>query len=192
MLIYVINLHRRPERLDAMREELKKQGLNAKLFTAIDEKPGYIGCKKSHLLLFEKCKTEPFFLILEDDCTFIEDISYFDECVRQLPLNWDCLYLGGSPRKPQERYSDNLFWANGVYTTHAILWHNRKGGAIEYILSHKDDIEKIDNYFASVIQPLFNCYLTYPLIITQIQSPSDTCKRSDLSTIVKNYNIFCK
>jgi GR25 family glycosyltransferase involved in LPS biosynthesis len=192
MLIYVINLHRRPERLDAMREELKKQGLNAKLFTAIDSKIGWQGCRDSHLAVLDKCQKDPFFIILEDDCTFVEDISYLDECVRQLPKEWDCLYLGGSPRKPQERYSDNLFKANGVYTTHAILWHTRKGGAVEYILSHKDDIEKIDNYFASVIQPLLNCYLSYPLILSQTQTQSDTCRRSDTSTIIKNFNAFCK
>jgi len=192
MVTYVINRDARKDRLDSFRKEITLQGINAKRFPAIENKVGYIGCRDSHLELLAKIPPNDYMLILEDDVTFVNDFDYLAEAVSQAGKEWDAIYLGGSPRKPQERYSDNLFKANGVYTTHSILWHNRPNGAVEYILSHKQDIGKIDCFMASTIQPLFNVYMTYPIICSQYQSQSDTCKRADLSTIVKNYNAFCK
>ena len=109
----------------------------------------------------------------------------------QLPSKWDCLYLGASPKEPQVRYSDNLFRLNNAHVTHAIIWHNRKDGAVDYILEHRNEINKIDDYFAKVIQPRFNCFVIYPMLCTQKQTKSDTCGRSDVSTIVNNYNRYC-
>jgi len=167
-------------------------GLNGKRFSAIEG--GWRGCAASHITLLDQHKNEEQLCILEDDCLFIEDINpYMYQSIEQLPTDWDMLMLGGSPRKPQVKYSENLFCANGVYTSHAILWHTRKGGAVEYILSHKKDVQKWDVYLATVIQPLFNCYMTDPLICTQKEGfQSDTCRRADVSTIQKNFNAFCK
>jgi hypothetical protein len=192
MVVNVINLNSRPERLSQIREELSKVGMNAKRFEALTG--GWKGCRDSHLALLEANKSEPFHIILEDDCVFSNDFNeVIIEAIKELPTDWDCLYLGGSPRKTQERYSDHLFKANNVWTTHSIIWHNRTGGAVEYILSHKDDILKWDVYLSSVIHNLFNCFLVFPLLCDQRETgTSDTCKRSDVSTIKKNYQIFCK
>ena len=54
------------------------------------------------------------------------------------------------------------------------------------------DIKKIDVYMRDVIQPLFNCFITYPMLATQRSSKSNVAIRSDVSTIVKNYNLYCK
>ena len=191
MKTFVINLNRRPERWVVTKEHLYLQGFIATRFPAIDN--GWQGCRDSHLAILEKCKKEVFFFVFEDDVLFINDRSYLNECVSQLPNDWDCLFLGASPQDPQERYSDNLFRLKNAKTTHAILWHTREGGAVDYILSHKEDIGKIDDYFCREIFPKFNCFLTYPLLCTQRETgTSDTCKRSDVSTIEKNYNKYCK
>jgi GR25 family glycosyltransferase involved in LPS biosynthesis len=190
MIIYVINRDDRPERLASVREELSKQGLNAHRFKAIEG--GWRGCRDSHLALLEKCKDEVSFLVLEDDCMFVNDKNpYLMQAIDQLPSNWDMFYLGGSPQKPQERYSDNLFRARDVKTTHAIFWHNREKGAVNWILRNKDHAQKWDVFLMEWIQSCFNCYLIYPMLCTQKQSKSDIAHVSDCSTIIKNYNKYC-
>jgi len=193
---YCINLDRRPDRWVVVREELNSHGFNLTRFSAIDTKPGWKGCRDSHLAILEQAKNEVAFMVFEDDVHFLYDKDTTDlvlnKALQQIPSDWDCLFLGASPQQPQERYSDNLFRLKNAYTTHAILWHTRPNGAIEYILKNKDRINKIDVFFSSEIFTTFNCYLVYPLLVTQRQTQSDCCKRSDLSTIVRNYNLYCK
>ncbi len=191
---YVINRPDRPERLAHAREQLSQQGLNARLFEAIIARRGWEGCRDSHLAIMEKCKTDVIFGIFEDDILFIENFNdVVPFAIGELPADWDALYLGASPKQPQERYSSHLFRLKNAHCTQGILWHTRKGGAVEYILSHKDQIKKIDDFFANTIQPLFNCFITYPMVATQTDKfKSDTCSKSDVSTILKNYNRYCK
>jgi len=193
MISYVINRDDRPERLRDVTEEFRRVGINPRRFSAIVDKPGWKGCTKSHLAIFEKCKNETVFSVYEDDVVFLPD--YYDiawEAWGQLPEDWDCLYYGVSPREPQIRYSDNLFRVHHAYTTHAILWKNRPKGAVAFILNNKDKIHKYDVFIAEQVQPQFNCFVTYPLVCTQRQYKSDTCTRSDVSTIERNYLQFCR
>lgn len=188
--IYVINRQDRPDRLSDIREQLSMQSLNAHRFQAIEG--GWRGCRESHLTLLEKCKDDKMFLILEDDCLFVNDINpYLQMAIEQMPVKWDMLMLGGSPQKPQKRYSDNLFTARDVLTTHAILWHPRFNGAVDWILHHKDYVQKWDDFLVEWIQSCFNCYITSPLICTQKQTKSDIARRSDVSTITRNYDKYC-
>jgi len=188
---YVINLNRRVERWQYVKEHLADLGIKVIRFPAIDTKPGWVGCRESHLQILELCKDEEVFTIYEDDVKFVGGPDSIEPIMSQLPPDWDCLYLGASPKEPQERYSENLFRLKNAHVTHAIVWHNRKDGAVEYILSHKHHIRKWDDYLATVIQPMFNCFVVYPLVATQIQFQSDTCGRSDVSTIESNYNKYC-
>ena len=169
--------------------------MNARRFDAVIDKKGYVGCKLSHLAIIEKCRTDVAFMILEDDCVFLNDMNpYVEEAIRQLDPQWDMLHLGASPHSPQERYSENLFRLRGAYTTHAIIYHPRENGAVDYILRHKGDIKKIDVYYAEYIQSLFNVFVVYPMILTQrdYNGQSDTCSRCDTKTIEKNYNQYCR
>jgi GR25 family glycosyltransferase involved in LPS biosynthesis len=194
MDIYVINRDDRPERLSDFIVELQNQDLNAHKFSAIIDKTGWKGCAKSHLALLKEIGYNKEMLILEDDVVFLvpDLIRHLDLCRHDLPDDWDCLYLGGSPQEPQEKYTDFLYRARNVLCAHAILWRKRAGGAVEYTLAHKGDIKKIDDYFAKNIQLLFNCYMARPILATQMQYKSDTCLRSDVSTILINYKKFCQ
>lgn len=192
MLSYVINLDRRVERWYYIREHLADLDIKPIRFPAIDNK--WKGCRDSHLAIIEKCFNMPDvteFAIYEDDAKFLQPWSIVEEAMSQLPDSWDCLYLGASPQVPQERYSDNLFRLYGAWTTHAMIWHKRRGGAIEYILNHKSDIGKIDVFMSNIIQANFGVFVTYPMVATQVQFQSDTCHRSDVSTIEVNYKKFC-
>jgi len=193
MRCYVINLDRRADRWAVTRDYLYDKGFDVTRFSAIDDR--WRGCRDSHLAILEQNKHLPITVIFEDDILF----TYEDDIIRrifdsmaEMPVDWDCLYLGASPKEPQERYSEHLYKLNNAHVTHAILWHNREGGAVDYILEHRNDIDKIDDFFAKTVQPMFNCYVCYPLLSTQRQTQSDTCKRSDVSTIEKNYKLYCK
>jgi hypothetical protein len=194
MVVNLINRADRPERYAFAREQLSKVGFNAKRFDAVIDEVGWKGCRDSHLILLDRHKTDAFHILFEDDIEFTnEDFhSVMQEAITELPPDWDALYLGANPTKEQEQYSDHLYRLNGAYCTHAIIWHNREGGAVEYMLEHADEILKIDVFISSVLMPKFNFFLTRPMLVTQHQFQSDTCKRSDVSKIVSNYNKFCK
>ena len=191
MHIEIIHRADRPERVDVLQREFMLQDINGHIFSAIVGDLGWEGCRDSHLAVMKKCKSLKTFAIFEDDVKFLHPFSSLDIIMKQLPKEWDCLYLGGNPQKPQERYSLNLFRCTDTLCTHAIIWHNRKGGVINYILDHKDEIKKIDVFFRNEIQTNFNCFLTDPLICTQWQYQSDTCRRSNVGAIAYNYSRYC-
>jgi GR25 family glycosyltransferase involved in LPS biosynthesis len=194
MVVHLINRVDRPERLAFAREQLSKVGFNAHRFEAVIDDVGWRGCALSHLQLFDKCKSSPFHIIFEDDIEFTDADFHgvMQGAIKELSPDWDALYLGANPTRPQEQYSEHLYHLNGAWTTHAIIWHNREGGAVEYMLEHADEILKIDVFISSVLMPKFNFFLTRPMLVTQHQFQSDTCKRSDVSQIQKNYNKYCK
>ena len=193
MKIIAINRADRTDRLIQITEELSLQGLTFTPFNAIIDKHGWCGCRDSHIAVLKKHKEEGVFLVLEDDVSFLYPYyTYIHKAIEQLPPNFDCLYLGGSPQQPQERYSENLFKCRNTLTTHAILWNNRENGAVDYILSHKTHIRKFDVYLREIIQPLFNCFMIYPILCTQREGKSIVARRSDVSTITRNYYTYCK
>ena len=189
MSIYIINRADRPQRLAHMREQLRVQKLNGRRVEAVIDKPGWKGCAKSHLQVIEEHKDDLFWLVLEDDVKFLGDVQgTLKVALKELPEDWDILYLGCNPRKHQKQYSEHLFKIDGAVCNHAVLYHPREGGLVEYLLAHKDEVEKIDRYFMEVLQPKFNCYCVYPLLATQDSKfKSDTCKRADYDQIFTNY-----
>jgi GR25 family glycosyltransferase involved in LPS biosynthesis len=195
MEVFVINRSDRQDRLHDIRIELENQGMNAHRFEAIIDPIGYKGCTLSHLELLKKNVGLRIWMVLEDDAEFLYDreatTRILSDAMEELPDNWDILYLGCSPQSPQEQYDDRLYHITNAKCTHAIIWHNRDHGAVEYIMNHKADIGKIDRYLYGVIQPKFNCFATFPMLVTQKQTRSDIAKRSDCSTILKNFNKYC-
>ena len=130
-------------------------------------------------------------LQVDDDVLFLDDLTpFYATQFFELPDNWDILYLGVSPREPQERYSKHLFRIRNAVCMHAYAMNNNNG-CVDFVLEHRQEIVKIDDFFAKVVQPKFNCFMIYPILATQFQFQSDTCKRSDVSTIVKNVEKFC-
>jgi len=170
-------------------DEFNKRLLSYVRVPAVERRRGFEGCRMSHLAVLSEGKG--LFGVFEDDVVFMNQPYYIDEAMSQLPKDWDCLYLGGNPQEEQSLYSENLFIANNVLCTHAIIWNKRKGGAVNYILHNQGKIRKIDEYLAKIIQPQFNCFLIWPLVCIQSDSPSNVAGFSDVSQIVTNYNKYC-
>ena len=194
MISYVINRKDRPERWDAVSAEFQRVGLKPTRFDAVITTPGWCGCRDSHIQAMRLGMEtgDGCFGVFEDDVKFLTDPREFlVEAIWQLPTGWDALFLGASPQEPFQRVSRSLFRMGKAFCTHAIIWNTRPGGAVDYILEHEGEIKKIDQYFSEQIYPNFRCYLASPLVATQIQYQSDTCGRSDVTTIVTNFLKYC-
>lgn len=192
--VFIINLAERTDRMERARAQLNTVFEPFERFEAIKESPGWKGCRDSHLALLDKVKhlrwMEQYHypLILEDD---VELIPEWRDALRDaqihIPLRWDILYLGCSPQSPLEKYNKYLYIAKNCLCTHAMLFNNSHRGVVDYILEHKDEINKIDVFYSQIIQEKFFCFTPTQLIATQWDNHSNTCTRSDVSTIAKNY-----
>ena len=167
MNVFVINRDDRPERWVDVQKELIQYGIKPTRFFAEITTPGWVGCRESHLSLLEQNKDEEHLLVFEDDVVFLQDpVFLMGQAFLELPSDWDCVYFGASPKEPQEKYSEHLFRLKNAHTTHAIMW-NMKGEAVPYVLKHRDEIRKWDDYLASVIQPRFNYFVVFPMVATR-------------------------
>jgi hypothetical protein len=185
MKAYCINLKERPERW----AEFQTQNLpfEVERFDAIKNAIGWVGCRDSYFEVMKK--VDGLTLVLEDDCLFLEPWEKVEEIMKQLPETWDCLYFGATLNVPLERYSDNLFYLKKGWTTHAILYRDRR--IPDYILRNSYRIRKIDVFLADFVQEAFNCFITYPLVATQRAGYSDIINHhTDYAVIKERYQKY--
>ena len=192
MNYYVINLDDRPGRHRRVTKELNTAGIPFTRVPAVRTTPGRIGCARSHVKALMGAEGD-IFTVFEDDVKLLWPREMIHQCLWELPPDWDMLYLGASPQEPLEQYSGHLYRLGKSKTTHAIVWHRRPGGAMEYVIENEDSIDvAIDNWLSREVHPRFNCFLAYPLICTQHQTRSDTCQRMDASSIERNYSLYVR
>jgi GR25 family glycosyltransferase involved in LPS biosynthesis len=114
---YVLNLDRRPDRMESFRKSIEGIDLQYERFSAIDGskltpnkqlqrifegndynmREGMVGCAMSHVKMYIELINSKydFFCILEDDVTFVPDfLQKFKYTCDNLPKEWDICYLG--------------------------------------------------------------------------------------------------
>ncbi|CNI40155.1 glycosyltransferase family 25 protein [Yersinia intermedia] len=116
--VIYINLKTRPDR-DANIQELLQKFNIAKdkviRFEAIEEKPGYIGCAKSHEAVLKMAKEHEWdnILILEDDIVFnddVESIALVNRFLSMLKITtWDVAMLTANYYHVMPFINDNNF-----------------------------------------------------------------------------------
>lgn len=145
--IYVINLERRPDRWNEVQIEMARAGITEyKRFNGIDgqtmdlasmgrvipvdpryhtkEILGHIGCSLSHRGVLQDAilNNADMYAVIEDDIAFVENFdTVFDECMADVPKDWDCIMLGGSHVSRTERITTRVIKTWGSYTTHGLL-----------------------------------------------------------------------
>jgi GR25 family glycosyltransferase involved in LPS biosynthesis len=99
----VINLPQRVDRLKEFREEIKWLGLNPLVIDGVIDRPALKGIGTAHTNCIRLAQERDWdkVLIMEDDVVFQgkqKTIPYFNECLNNLPSDWDIL-LGGAYNK---------------------------------------------------------------------------------------------
>lgn len=107
--IVFINLRRRKDRLEECEEEITKHDFIAERFNAMSCRPYNLpltkneqGCLVSHRSIIQRAKDDKLnnILILEDDFHLVYTPKEFEwkfyEFYREVPLDWQLLYLGGN------------------------------------------------------------------------------------------------
>ncbi len=196
--IICLTLERRPNRWEIALEEFKKYGLEniVEKFNGVDGKDsgileqnlpmsdgvrlkfGEIGCTMSHQKIIEKCQKEGYenVLILEDDAEFDSNwqITLKNVIEKELPQNWDMLYLGGNHSIKPTQVTEHLFKIQHTYTTHAYAVNKRIFPKIleTFPKTAVDCKRQVDVYYSS-IQKSTNSFVIMPHIAWQKEGFSD-------------------
>ena len=126
----VINLLHRTDRLREVERELSYFGIeNYTVFAAYSEPNALVGNARSHYELLQK----GYELIFEDDVFFDSQLPELLTVIKQLPPNYDILYLGGNVVDVINRFSDKLHRCTAAWGSFAILY-SAKGR--QYVLDN--------------------------------------------------------
>jgi GR25 family glycosyltransferase involved in LPS biosynthesis len=135
--IYCVNLDKRTDRWQECLDEFSKNGIeNVERFSAVDGdtiptseysfpiRKGNAGFALSHINLLKDAIEKGYknFLMFEDDVEFTDNfVEKFNIAIKDLPENWDILYLGGNHAwGVPSKITENLSIANNTLAMHAI------------------------------------------------------------------------
>jgi hypothetical protein len=172
-----INLASRTDRYLQSLDEFERWGISVDWLSALTGNNGMHGLHLSNQKIFRHFRGQSL-LVLEDDVVFNRPLTALQNAYGDLPADWDMLYLGGNANRPQFRYSTWLYRANGILTTHAILYSAKMTQWLADNMEVPEIVDRqntIDVWFAKVIQPKFNCFIAYPQIAGQRFGFSDIC-----------------
>jgi hypothetical protein len=183
---FCINLDRRPDRWAAMRENFERFGISSvERIAAVDAKEIELperfshlrivdyACTMSHLTAVKKARELgiPSVLIFEDDCLFDPDfVSKFPDYMRQVPADWDMLFLGGYHFERPVPVSENIVRAVKTLTAHA--YAVRQTPYADYIELNENPPAIVDRN-NTILQKKFNCYCFEPNLVGQLAGYSD-------------------
>lgn len=209
---FVVNLERRPDRLERIKKEMEYVGWDYELFKAIDLN-NHGGCTLSHVGIIKIAKERGYesVMVIEDDCTFLpyskdlinkikNESGHFEFGVINLsptlnrPVNRSKeqpLFLDITTYPPKEEYH------RGTFATNMIIYHN---SIYENILEmEKPEIlgyYAIDDYIYQFILPIKQSYCPILPIAPQISDWSDVShgNYNNLYTQTYNWNLYspCK
>ena len=118
-----INLEHRTDRLEHVKEELDKIGINgsAQRFSAVKMAAGNVGCTLSHIRCIELAKSRgwPHVFICEDDITFT-DPAIFLKSLAEFELEkmlWNMLIIGGNNCPPFNQITESYARVYNIQTT---------------------------------------------------------------------------
>lgn len=196
--IFVINLEYRTDRLERISTVLNQMNLKFEVFNAVNglminenfvydgEKIGepypggwhhfkcQIGCFLSHYEILKICKDRGYerVLILEDDCEFCDNfIQRFNNVFKNIPLDWDFIYLSCSQPDFIENY-DGFAKISFAYTTHSYVLNIK---TINFLIHHLRPLvfkREIDVCYSDLHKNI-NSFTFLPFITFQGDGHSD-------------------
>ena len=134
---YVINLKRRPDRLESAQKEFEYIGWDdVNVFDAID-RDGYRGCALSHIEIAKQAKKEnlDYILVCEDDLFFMPWAkSALEKCLQEFQhIEWSVFHFGPHLNRPVNNFNQYLIDLTnvpakdperhrGIYGTHGFIY----------------------------------------------------------------------
>lgn len=188
--VYCINLDKRTDRLEKFQNQVVKYDLGSYTrISAVDGNtlkindytnrlnPGELGLVLTNLEIIRDAKKNQYnsILILEDDCSFSEEILKIEDYFSKLPPNWDMIYMGGNHNTHMGVQgplivNDKIIKLHSTYSTHLIGIKDTLFDQVENMISKYQ--EPLDVSYVK-LQKTFNVYSFYPAIASQIVDFSD-------------------
>lgn len=139
--------------------------------------PGAYGCLLSHLQVIREARQLGLssILIFEDDVVFDEHLNdKFENFIKDVPSNWDILFLGALHKDEPTRIAENVARISKANSTYAYAL--RSTVFDDFIDLNRETIEVLDNN-SYVLQQRFNCYCFMPNLAWVETEYSDVQKR---------------
>lgn len=209
---FVINLEKRPERLQEITQEMKYMSWDFEIFKGIDSN-GYMGCTLSHLEIIKiaKEKKYPKVMVIEDDCVFMpysknlisqieNENNNIDYYVFNLsptlnrPINLSeksnlLLDLTNLPEKNNENFTE-------TFATNILIYDEKIYDEMFKISEEKfqdgNYFYPIDGYLAKFIYPQFQSFCPKLPLAPQRSSYSDVSHGmyNNFYTQTYNWNLY--
>ena len=198
--IYVLNLKKRKDRLQHIKNELKKIDCkNYKIYESVDGnsienktklRNGAFGLVKTYLNLHSELTKNNYndVLIIEDDCVFCENFNHLlENYYNKIPKNWDFLYFGANHNYhigyKTELINEEVLKLNHSYSAHCVLI--KKNVFDELITNLINPTTQIDVILAK-LQSKYNAYSPSKPLTTQLPNFSDIeDKNVDYNWLIK-------
>lgn len=209
---FIVNLERRPDRLNHIKNEMEYMGWDYELFKAIDLN-NHGGCTLSHveILKIAKIRNYESVMIIEDDCTFL---PYSKDLINKIEtespeFEFGVINFAPTLNRPVNRSEEQPLFLDitnlppkkeherGIFATNIILYHNS-------IYNNVIEIEKpnllgyyaIDDYIYQFVLPIKQSYCPILPIAPQMSSWSDVSQGqyNNFYTQTYNWNLYspCK
>jgi hypothetical protein len=190
--VVVINLARRPERMERFVQNLRGWPFAApRRFEAIDglssppppcwdKGPGAWGCLLSHRAVLDAAIADEIksLFVLEDDAFLAPDFpALIDQFLNRVPGDWDCLMLGAEHLRPPIPVGDGVLRCVASNRSHAYAVR----GPFMKILSQfwsQTTNDHCDVVLSSLMRH-FKAYAPDPLLIGQDAGHSDVTDRRE-------------
>jgi len=203
---FVINLKRRPDRLEYIKKELEYIGWDYELFEAIDEN-SHLGCALSHLGVVKIAKERGYesVMIIEDDCSIMPYAKDFIEKIESESEEFEFAISNLSPtlNRPVNISEKNKLFLDitnmpeklehhrDVHATNMIIYHSSiyddlfDVGTTKYDSPH---YYAIDEFIARYITPFKQSYATILPVAPQMSDWSDVSQGNYGNFYTQTYN----
>jgi GR25 family glycosyltransferase involved in LPS biosynthesis len=195
---FVINLKRRPDRLESVQKEFNKIGVNVTRWVAVDADTlkipldskkktefnckGILACMQSHYNLIKHAKENKY----EYVCVFEDDIIMANDFHKRIEIiekqDFDLWMLGGHYDKIRDVFPIKpfIYKCNRVAGTYAYIMKNT---LFDYVLENMNYQYGSDEFFCECIQKNFDVKCFLPFLCDHIEGDI-----SDITGRISNYN----
>jgi GR25 family glycosyltransferase involved in LPS biosynthesis len=209
---FVVNLERRPDRLEHIQKEMDYMGWDYEVFKAVDLN-NHGGCTLSHTQIIKIAKERRYdsVMVIEDDCTFL---PYSKDLINKIEtesgeFEFGVINLSPTLNRPVNRSIEQPLFLDitnlppkkeherGIFATNMMIYHNS-------IYDNVLEMEKqeilgyyaIDDYIYQFVYPIKPSYSPILPIAPQMSSWSDVSQGqyNNFYTQTYNWNLYspCK